>query len=208
MGSGKRPTGSPLPPIADKDEEEEEEGMEVTSGARVAPGCNVVESSPILSVENDEGEVLSPDMGGDEDYAIATHFVKVRRSGTLADVNTLWDLVGTEAVSGSVEAILDHKPGFDRLPSINAFDKVHNSLGPRPNQDTHWMKGLGTRLGIRNIVGRIQFRSSMILFENMTLLQDKRNFKVTTKSCTRLIRCGVTLQKLPNLPHASRIDFL
>ena len=132
VGSGKRPTGSPLPPIADKDEEEE--GMEVTSGARVAPGCNVVESLPILSVENDEGEVLSPDMGGDEDYAIATHFVKVRRSGTLADVNTLWDLVGTEAVSGSVEAILDHKPGFDRLPSINAFDKVHNSLGPRPNQ--------------------------------------------------------------------------
>jgi len=121
-GSGKQ---SPLPSIADKDEEAEEEGMEVTSGVRVAPGCGVIDSLPVLSVENDDGEVLTPDVGGDEDYAIATHFVKVRRSGTLADVNTLWDLVGTEAVSGSVEAILDHKPGFDRLPSINAFDKVH-----------------------------------------------------------------------------------
>jgi len=122
MGSGKQ---SPLPSIADKDKEAEEEGMEVTSGVRVAPGCGVIDSLPVLSVENDDGEVLTPDVGGDEDYAIATHFVKVRRSGTLADVNTLWDLVGTEAVSGSVEAILDHKPGFDRLPSINAFDKVH-----------------------------------------------------------------------------------
>ena len=77
-------------------------------------------------------------------FTIATHSVKVlhvilvahtikyfsllhqvRRSGALADVTTLWELVGTEAVSGSVEEILEqHKPSFDRLPSIRAFDKV------------------------------------------------------------------------------------
>ena len=78
---------------------------------------------PSFSLENPDGEVFSPDIAVDDDYTIATHFVKVRRSGTLADVTTLWDLVGTEAVSGSLEDILD-KPGFDRLPSINAFDKV------------------------------------------------------------------------------------
>ena len=33
--------------------------------------------------------------------------------------------MGTEAVSGSVDDILhQHKPGFDRLSSIHAFDKV------------------------------------------------------------------------------------
>lgn len=58
------------------------------------------------------------------DFTIATHFVKVKRSGTLTDVTTLWDLVGTEAVSGSLDSVLDSRPGFDRLPSINAFDKV------------------------------------------------------------------------------------
>ena len=58
-----------------------------------------------------------------DDFSIATHFVKVRRTGALSDVTTLWELVGTEAVSGSLDSILD-RPGFDRLPSINAFDKV------------------------------------------------------------------------------------
>ena len=40
-------------------------------------------------------------------------------------MTTLWELVGTDAVSGSVQDILEHhKPSFDRLPSIKAFDKV------------------------------------------------------------------------------------
>lgn len=59
-----------------------------------------------------------------QEYTIATHFVKVKRSGTLTEVTTLWDLVGTEALSGSLDSVLDSRPGFDRLPSINAFDKV------------------------------------------------------------------------------------
>ena len=74
----------------------------------------------------DEGGWDAIDGHGDEgtEYTIATHFVKVRRSGALSDVTTIWDLVGTEAISGSLDSILTSKPGFDRLPSINAFDKV------------------------------------------------------------------------------------
>ena len=83
-------------------------------------------SLPIVTIENEPVNLSSSELNeaAAEDYAIATHFVKVRRSGTLADVTTLWDLVGTEAMSGSLDSILEHKPGFDRLPSINAFDKV------------------------------------------------------------------------------------
>ena len=70
-----------------------------------------------------ESSMTESDLSDDEDaITIATHFVKVRRSGAVSDVSTLWDLVGTEAVSGSLDAL--DKPGFDRLPSINAFDKV------------------------------------------------------------------------------------
>jgi diadenosine tetraphosphatase ApaH/serine/threonine PP2A family protein phosphatase len=60
-------------------------------------------------------------------FSIATHFVKVRRSGAVADVTTLWDLVGTEMVSGSLDNVLASRPGFDRLPSLNAFDKQSKS---------------------------------------------------------------------------------
>ena len=111
-----RPRLRPLESIPNEDEK-----MEVSKD-NTDCGCPAV--LPSFSLENPDGEVFSPDIGSDEDYTIATHFVKVRRSGTLADVTTLWDLDGTEAVSGSLEAILEHKPGFDRLPSINAFDKV------------------------------------------------------------------------------------
>ena len=55
---------------------------------------------------------------------IATHFVKVPRSGAVSDVSTLWDLVRTEAVSGSLDTL--DKAGSDRLPSINTIDKVNS----------------------------------------------------------------------------------
>ena len=70
-----------------------------------------------------DGETEMEDLPG-QNYTIATHFVKVRRSGTLSDVTTIWDLVGTECLSGSLDSIVASKPGFDRLPSINAFDRV------------------------------------------------------------------------------------
>lgn len=78
----------------------------------------------ITSKQSMEKGVEGIDAGCEEEYTIATHFVKVKRSGTLTEVTTLWDLVGTEAVSGSLDSVLEDRPGFDRLPSINAFDKV------------------------------------------------------------------------------------
>lgn len=81
-----------------------------------------LKSTPSITVE---GEDYIPPQSS---FTIATHSVKVRRSGALSDVHTLWELVGTGAVSGSVEEILEHhKPSFDRLPSINAFDKSSKS---------------------------------------------------------------------------------
>lgn len=95
--------------------------------------------TPMVTIQNEDGNVSlgintammegldNEDMKDDElvngDFSIATHFVKVRRTGALSDVTTLWELVGTDAVSGSLDSILD-RPGFSRLPSINAFDKV------------------------------------------------------------------------------------
>ncbi len=85
-------------------------------------------SIPMVSIANEGEAAAELSMEGSlQEYNIATHFVKVRRSGTLADVTTLWDMIGTEAVSGSMDAILE-KPGFDRLPSINAFDKVESAM--------------------------------------------------------------------------------
>ena len=85
--------------------------------------------SPPSIVLEDSTETASDGEGEMEDlpgqgYTIATHFVKVRRSGALSDVTTIWDLAGTECLSGSLDSIVASKPGFDRLPSINAFDRV------------------------------------------------------------------------------------
>ena len=90
-----------------------------------------------ISKEANNGiEEIDTDLLTQQDYTIATHFVKVKRSGTLTDVTTLWDLVGTEAVSGSLED-LDSRPGFDRLPSINAFDKVGVLYRVKPQNNGH-----------------------------------------------------------------------
>ena len=68
------------------------------------------------------------DFGSDSSnhgYSIATHFVKVQSSGILADVKSLWQLAGTDAVSQSVKTLLEHtKPGVQRFSSIHAFEKV------------------------------------------------------------------------------------
>ena len=70
------------------------------------------------------------DFGSDSSkhgYSIATHFVKVQSSGLLADVKSLWQLAGTDAVSQSVKTLLENtKPGFQRFSSIHAFAKVTN----------------------------------------------------------------------------------
>ena len=70
---------------------------------------------------------MESDFGSNHGYSIATHFVKVQSSGILADVKSLWQLAGTDAVSQSVKTLLEHsKPGVQRFSSIHAFEKVIN----------------------------------------------------------------------------------
>ena len=80
----------------------------------------------VVGVANDVAS--DPDFGSDSSnhgYSIATHFVKVQSSGTVADVKSLWQLAGTDAVSQSVKTLLEHsKPGVHRFSSIHAFEKV------------------------------------------------------------------------------------
>lgn len=54
-------------------------------------------------------------------YELATHSVKVRRTGTLVDVLSLWDLEGTSAVTKSSR--LSEKTRFERLPSMDSFNQ-------------------------------------------------------------------------------------
>ena len=61
--------------------------------------------------------------GDEESYQLATHTVKVRRSGTLTDVSVLWD-TGDEAVIGSAHVQLESRMKVMRLPSMNSFNKA------------------------------------------------------------------------------------
>ncbi|XP_064612547.1 LOW QUALITY PROTEIN: uncharacterized protein LOC135476448 [Liolophura sinensis] len=60
----------------------------------------------------------------EEKYVLATHTVKVRRTGTLSDVLAIWDLQGTEAVSGSSDCHLEGDLSrFQRMPSVDSFNQ-------------------------------------------------------------------------------------
>ena len=64
-----------------------------------------------------------------ENYELATHTIKVRRTGTLSDVMAIWDLPGTSAVSGSAECHLEgDKSRFQRMPSVDSFNQVNYIL--------------------------------------------------------------------------------
>ncbi|XP_077508890.1 uncharacterized protein LOC144120416 isoform X4 [Amblyomma americanum] len=54
-------------------------------------------------------------------YELATHSVKVRRTGTLVDVLSLWQLEGTSALTKSSR--LGEKTRFERLPSMDSFNQ-------------------------------------------------------------------------------------
>ncbi|KAH7958373.1 hypothetical protein HPB49_001057 [Dermacentor silvarum] len=54
-------------------------------------------------------------------YELATHSVKVRRTGTLVDVLSLWQLEGTAALTKSSR--LGEKTRFERLPSMDSFNQ-------------------------------------------------------------------------------------
>jgi len=71
-----------------------------------------------------EGRAPSSTAGKMVKYDLATHTVRVKRTGTLAEVMALWDLQGTAAVSGSANNHLDGDVSrFQRLSSIDAFNQ-------------------------------------------------------------------------------------
>ncbi|XP_035226625.1 uncharacterized protein LOC118198953 isoform X3 [Stegodyphus dumicola] len=53
-------------------------------------------------------------------YDLATHSVKVKRSGTLVDVNSLWDMEGTSALSKSVK--FPSRLRVERVSSVDSFN--------------------------------------------------------------------------------------
>ena len=60
-----------------------------------------------------------------EKYELATHTIKVRRTGALSDVMAIWDLPGTAAVSVSAERHLEgDKSRFQRMSSVDSFNQV------------------------------------------------------------------------------------
>ena len=60
-----------------------------------------------------------------DQYELAMHTVKVRRSGMLSDVSVLCDRHDSGMVSGSAQnELLNSKLKIERLPSINSFNKV------------------------------------------------------------------------------------
>ena len=62
-----------------------------------------------------------------DQYALATHTVKVRRSGMLSDVSVLWDTSKGIMVTGSAQAqMAATKLKIERLPSINCFNQACN----------------------------------------------------------------------------------
>ena len=61
----------------------------------------------------------------DNQYELATHTVKVRRSGMLSDVIVMWDMKNSDMVTGSAQSeLVTNKLKIERLPSINCFNKV------------------------------------------------------------------------------------
>ena len=63
-------------------------------------------------------------------YELATHVVKVRRSGTLTNVSQLWDMTGTGALAKSVQDLMENdRSKFTRMSSVNSFNEVKSVGG-------------------------------------------------------------------------------
>ena len=61
-------------------------------------------------------------------YELATHTVKVRRSGMLSDVSALWDTNNVSMVTGCAQSHLSAaKLKIERLTSINCFNQACGS---------------------------------------------------------------------------------
>lgn len=85
-------------------------------------GNDNMDQSAVSAVEDSvsaEATSRFPNQAGH--YELATHSVKVRRTGTLVDVLSLWQLEGTAALTKSSR--LGEKTRFERLPSMDSFNQ-------------------------------------------------------------------------------------
>ncbi|XP_067934839.1 uncharacterized protein [Watersipora subatra] len=76
--------------------------------------------------QNDLLQTANSDQGylSERPYELATHTVKVRRSGALMDVKALWDLKDTDAFSSMTgQDLEEEKLRFSRFASIDSFNK-------------------------------------------------------------------------------------
>ena len=77
----------------------------------------------MLTANSDQGYL------SERPYELATHTVKVRRSGALIDVKALWDLKDTDAFSSMTGQDLEkEKLRYSRFASIDSFNKVSAAI--------------------------------------------------------------------------------
>lgn len=70
---------------------------------------------------NDQAEDANGKNSSGGKYDLATHSVKIKRTGTLVDVNSLWDLEGTAALSRSTR--LPSRSRVERICSVDTFNQ-------------------------------------------------------------------------------------
>ncbi|GIY37003.1 uncharacterized protein CEXT_584891 [Caerostris extrusa] len=80
----------------------------------------VEEHAKTFQLQDNTVEKLNGTFKFEKKYDLATHSVKVRRSGTLVGVNSLWDMEGTAALSKSVK--LSSKLRIERVSSVDSFN--------------------------------------------------------------------------------------
>ncbi|KAH9376565.1 uncharacterized protein LOC144144797 [Haemaphysalis longicornis] len=81
----------------------------------------IEQSGPSAADDSGTTDAASRLPGQPGHYELATHSVKVRRTGTLVDVCSLWQLEGTSALSRSSR--LGENTRFERLPSMDSFNQ-------------------------------------------------------------------------------------
>ncbi|XP_043197114.1 uncharacterized protein LOC122367774 isoform X2 [Amphibalanus amphitrite] len=101
------------------------------AGGRVSPRPSVMfDRSPLHATDGPEkleevsadGPFFSPSAGSEgTEYELATHSVRVRRTGTLLDINALWDMEDSSTISAS--ARLNKRSRWERISSVDSFNQ-------------------------------------------------------------------------------------
>lgn len=87
---------------------------------KLTDSIKLVNKTEYFNIDNVEQYGDSP-IKGNDCYELATHSVKVRRTGTVVDVSSLWELEGTAAMSK--DARISEQLRFERLSSVDSFNQ-------------------------------------------------------------------------------------